>query len=32
MTFAKDIDQRREKLGKELPEDFKIEESKSSLD
>lgn len=32
MTFAKDIDQRREKLGKELPKDFKIEESKFSLD
>ena len=32
MTFAKDLDQRRKKLGEELPKDFKIEESKSSLD
>jgi hypothetical protein len=32
MTFARDIDQRREKLGKELPKDFEIEESKNSID
>ncbi len=24
MTFARDIDQRREKLGKELPKDYEI--------
>lgn len=32
MTFARDIDQRSEKLGKDLPKIFEIEESKFSLD